>query len=304
MVETRSGDRLADQGRLGAGPTEKTGIDGRQTSPRPGRAGPLIRPSQFLPEERALRVGPRPLLDPDRKLMVVWSPKSACTTTFVWFLGLIGKIEEARAYHKWPHTYRIDKYYNSELYERGTKVPLNEYRMIRVIRDPYSRAVSSYRHAVGTQFAEEMLRQYDPSIDRKQGGFSFWTYLDFLSTVDMRTTNVHQSYQYHPIEAFFRPFEVINVTRQNLFEQLNAVEERLGWARTDFGAIEWIRESEDHRKASIGEFEGAADDVPLNMAAAKGKLPWPSSAALLTPRAKERIAQLYHVDLEAYRQYL
>src|SRR5262245_41835151 len=58
---------------------------------------------------------PRPLILPQRRMIVVFSPKSACTTVVIWFLHQIGHSKAARDYASWPHRYRTEVYYKTRL---------------------------------------------------------------------------------------------------------------------------------------------------------------------------------------------
>lgn len=245
---------------------------------------------------------PRVLLDPDKRMMVVWSPKSACTTVFVWFANVIGKVHELKG-HKWPHEYRREVYYKSDLHLRGLEHPLRDYRMVRIIRDPYSRAASIYRHALKTRLDEEGLKAASPPLDRRTG-FSFLQFLDYVESLKLDSANVHIRPQFHPVEAELRPEFVINISRQDLFAELHGVEEAFGLPRTDFRSLEWLHREAD-RKAKPGAFDGEeADAVPFDTSAARGLKPWPTYEQLLTPRARARIEKLYARDFEAYAAHL
>ncbi|HLF24497.1 MAG TPA: sulfotransferase family 2 domain-containing protein, partial [Burkholderiales bacterium] len=123
-----------------------------ETAPRPGRARVF---------EALLMTRPRPLVDPDARLIVLFSPKAACTNVTVWFLNQIGHIKAARDFSNWPHKYRLKVYYDSALYRKARGLNLKKFKVIRVIRDPYDRTTSGFRHAVktkktGTEIAQEL----------------------------------------------------------------------------------------------------------------------------------------------------
>jgi hypothetical protein len=245
----------------------------------------------------------RPLLNPDNGMMVLWSPKSACTTVFVWFAGTIGRLDEVRAFGS-AHRYRMQVYRKSDLYQRGLERPPGDYRIVRVIRDPYQRAASIYRHALKTPFfMNKQLKAVPAALDRS-AGFSFLQFLDYLEGLDLETANTHLRVQRHLVESEHRPEFIINISRQDLFTELNKVEEAFGLPRTDFHEMEWLHERESGRKAKPGAFEGgAADDFPFDKDAASGLKPWPDYGALLTPRARARIEKIYAGDFEAYAAY-
>jgi hypothetical protein len=117
------------------------------------------------------------------------------------------------------------------------EVCLHHYRIVRIIRDPYSRAVSIFRHALTTGFADDALARV--GVDFRQG-VSFRQFLDFAAAQNMRSVNLHLRPQVHSYERSCKPDTVINISNTDLFEQLNALEQRMGWPATDFKSIEWL----------------------------------------------------------------
>jgi hypothetical protein len=51
-----------------------------------------------------------PLLDPQGRFVVLFSPKSACSSVVIWFFHVLGLDHEARAYDEWPHQYRLRRF--------------------------------------------------------------------------------------------------------------------------------------------------------------------------------------------------
>src|SRR5688572_4072882 len=60
---------------------------------------------------------PAPLIDPHNRLVVIFSPKSACTNVVAWFFHHLGHTQAARDFHRSPHRYRFQVYYRSEIYQ-------------------------------------------------------------------------------------------------------------------------------------------------------------------------------------------
>jgi Sulfotransferase family len=244
-----------------------------------------------------------PLLNPDNKLMVVWSPKSACTTVFTWFINVIGRLDELSRYSS-PHRYRIEVYQKSELRLRGLKHPIKHYRMVRVIRDPYTRTASIYRHALRTKLLENYPRTVPAGLD-PAAGFSFLRFLDCVGMLNLSEANPHLQAQFSPVEMVHEPEIIINISKQDLFTELNKVEESFELPRTNFKELTWLHELEVRRKMKPRSFDGqSADEFPFDRKAASGLKPWPSYEQLLTPRARVRIERLYVSDFDAYADYL
>ncbi len=263
-----------------------------------------VRPTAAAQSRKLRNGGPKPLIDPAGRFVVYWSPKSACTTTLIWFLHVSGFAEEARRHSSWPHRYRLEVYNRSEAFHRALAAGFDDMRRIRVIRDPYDRAVSSFRHAVGTGYADEGLSAFLGRELAPKAKFSFREFLDYLESEDIATTNTHHRQQMQPIERRFPATDVINITGQDLFTELNRLEREMGLAPTDFSALDWLHRTEAPRKPMVAASNEPAYEQKMSAAAARGRAFWPSTETLLTEEARARLAKIYRADLEAYRDHI
>src|SRR5262249_41777851 len=127
---------------------------------------------------RLLWSRPPPLINPDAKFVVIFSAKSACTNVLIWFFHHLGHLKAARDFHVWPHEYRVRVYYHSQLYQRAYKSDFSEFKVVRVVRDPYERAASGFRHIV--RHAGGSIGRYMGMRHVAERGLSFAEYLDFL----------------------------------------------------------------------------------------------------------------------------
>jgi len=248
---------------------------------------------------------PRPLINCDRKIVVIWSPKSACTTAYVWFSQVSGFAEDVRKHHAWPHRHRTEVFNHSELYRRGLRSDLSDCRIVRIIRDPYSRAVSIYRHALRTKFAEEDMESFSGGRLDADKGYSFQQFLDLLEYLDMSSCDMHYRPQFHPFEKVRRPDKFINISTQDMFAELNAFEASAALPQTDFKSLDWLHQLEGRRKANAAEIEGdKLDEVSVSRRDVKVLNRFPSYDQLLTPEARARIEKIYRTDFEAYGEIL
>jgi hypothetical protein len=209
-------------------------------------------------------------------------------------------MQRARAYHPWPHRYRIDIYYRSAGYRDAVSGDLTGFKLLRVARDPFDRAVSSFRHALRFGVAD---RDFAALMDRKdvaEAGVSFRDFLDLLERLNLRTCNEHFRLQRHPVEDALPVSHFINVSREDLFARLNQVESDIGLPVTDFDELKWMHRLQANRSRSERDvFTIDAYALPFTRVQARDG-PWPSYDALLTPAARERIARLYAADIAAY----
>src|SRR5205085_4802857 len=134
-----------------------------------------------------LRAPPPPLVDRERKLIVLWSPKSACTTTYVWFSALCGFLDEVLR-HPSPHDHRMDVFRSSRRYLDSIASDTSDFRVVRIIRDPYARAVSIFREALVGWFADRDAPLAGLNFD---AGVSFQRFLLMMYRFDMENIDTH-----------------------------------------------------------------------------------------------------------------
>ena len=248
---------------------------------------------------------PQPWLNPDQSLMVVWSAKSASSLAFVWYLATVGLLEDYRTSRMSSHAYRGARLSQSNVVRRGRAKLLDDYWIVHILRDPYQRAVSSYRHALATGYSDKRFRSAKDGGMNRAEGFSFSRFLDYLETIDLDRANVHHRLQLHRVERIKPADTVINISRQNLLVELNRLEDERGMPRTDFRVFGPFIKTEEKRRAKVTPFEGEdMADVPLNAAAAHGRAPWPAYEQLLNRATRQRIERLYADDFSAFGAYI
>jgi hypothetical protein len=251
---------------------------------------------------RLLAKPPRPLIDKDRQFVLGWSAKSACTTAYVWFASVGGFLDEVLAHHWFPHKHRHEVLLKSGRYREALCAYTPDFIFIKIIRDPYMRAVSIFRHAIARCFADADLHaRFGPGVD-SQCGVSFQQFLDLLANLDMTKAELHYRPQLHPFEQHRPADKTINISRSNLLAELAALEKTYGWPSTDFANSEWFRKIENTRSEALGS-EGEPLDRAM-LSHASHRRAFPSYAQLLTPEARHKIEHIYARDFEAYAPHL
>ncbi len=192
---------------------------------------------------------PAPLINMHKNLLVLWSPKSACTTVYVWFAKVSGFADDVRAFAKWPHRHRIHQYLRSALYHDSALSGMINASPLKIIRCPYGRAVSIYRHALQTDFADIAMEAWSGGKISAGGGYSFQTFLDLLETLDMARADIHFRPQFHPLERERKPAHIVNISTSDLFADLNRFEESQGLPRTDFSTLTWLTRPRENPKS-------------------------------------------------------
>jgi len=251
---------------------------------------------------RLLAKQSRPLIDKDRHFVLGWLPKSACTTLYLWFASVGGFLPQVLAHHSFPHRHRNEVLLKSQRYREALRAYTPDFRFIKVIRDPYMRAVSIFRHAIAFGFANADLHaRFGPSVD-SQHGVSFQQFLDLLANLDMTAANPHYRPQLHPFEQHRRAGKIINISRSNLLTELAVLEKTNGWPATDFANSEWFKKIENTRSETVGQEGEPLDRAMLSHGSHRHA--FPSYAQLLTPEARRKIEYIYARDFEAYAAYL
>ncbi len=235
---------------------------------------------------------------------MVWSPKCACSVTTIWFFKTMGLAREARKYGWFPHKYRIQVYYKSDAYQAALQSDFNDYRFIRVFRDPYSRAASSYKQAIRLGTCDEVVSRYRKRQVTAETGYSFTHFLESLRSVDLSVADIHIRPQSHPIETQFDMDFLINISKLDLFAGLRNVEKQLDIPRTGLHKMRWTQtiESRRHVEESVFDDRDVSTYTWTTKDAWEG--PWPRSKDLLTVETRGLIRELYDIDFTRFAALL
>ena len=236
--------------------------------------------------------------------MLVWSPKCACSVTTIWFFRTMGLAREARKYGWFPHKYRIQVYYKSDAYQAALDSDFSDYRFIRVFRDPYSRAASSYKQAIRLGTCDDLVSKYMKRRTSAETGYSFTQFLESLQRVDLSAADIHIRPQSHPVEAQFDMDFFINISKQDLFAGLRRVERQLGLPKTRIKKMRWTQSIEARRHVEESVFHDR--DVSTYPWTSKDAWegPWPRSKDLLTDETRGLIRELYDIDFTRFAALL
>jgi hypothetical protein len=228
-------------------------------------------------------------------LAVMWSYKAACTTVIKWVFQQNGLLPEAMAYNSWVHKYRLRQYQKSGRYlSRLKRLSRGSFEVVKIVRDPLDRAVSSYIHAYRHGYDDAAIAKLvqRPLSHRKR--FSFREFVAYLEQSDLRYCNPHHRLQTSPIERHVlfgtRPSRIIRI-EDGLNAALSELERRLGLPPTDF--TNPVFESDHHtvRTAPAGL---AADLVHIPRSAV------PPAAMFYDRELAAKIALLYAEDFSRY----
>lgn len=154
----------------------------------------------------------------DLKFLIGWSPKAGCTIICKIFFEYMDELEKALQYSPWIHDYRQKYYYEKYGRVKSSHIFSNNYTKIKFVRNPYSRAVSSYIHVMKTPLIKTFNNQ----------DMSFYSFLLNIKN-NTYSSNSHYNLQITKIElsnvcnTLFRIIKIENLEKEinSLNKQFN-----------------------------------------------------------------------------------
>jgi Sulfotransferase family len=257
-------------------------------------------PQTLFASRTHLKYSPAPLLFPLGGIGLIWSAKSACTTSILWYFAIAGLLKEALAYDPWPHKYSQKVLPDSARYRAWLmNADPRKLAWVRVIRNPYKRAVSSFRHVLRYSDNNNSFRQ-DLGLNLSQDSLSFDSFLSKLETVDITACDIHFRQQHHPLERSIRPARTINADREPLLDALLDFATPTQDVRLDLDA-EISRISSFHH-AHRGLNHGDVSKTPFKMPFMSQD--WPAYESFLNDSTRRKIERIYAADFSAYSEFL
>lgn len=242
----------------------------------------------------------QPLINGEDKIVIIWSPKSACTSVLIWHLHRLGILKAARMYNGWPHAYRTQVLNKSQAVSNWVKtLNENDYKFIRVVRDPFKRTVSCYRHSLKYGLLDNLENTGRLKCINSEVGYSFLVFLEFIKSMSFEAIDSHFRPQYQEIESYVN-FKIINVDKDNLFLELNKLEKDLSLSITNFEKIKWLEKiSIRHHSGEILDHDADFDhQTSLNVFNAKNR--WPRNEVFLNEETRKIIREIYTQDIFYY----
>lgn len=133
--------------------------------------------------EKLLYKEPFPIIFPQKQLVLLWSAKAGCTFSIKWMYSQMGVLKDPLVSQKWVHKYRQNEYYGSKQHKEGIRLfkqNSENFRIIKIVSDPFRRAVSSFIHATIHSYEDKLLSDFlGRRIDSKIR-FSFREFVMYL----------------------------------------------------------------------------------------------------------------------------
>ena len=213
------------------------------------------------------------------------------------------------AYTDWIHNYSQDKWFASSDYlrecEKLFKNGDRQTAIIKVIRDPATRAVSSFLHFLrygypAPAFAPAVLKHWKSAVGiEHQAGLSFRQFLIYIIDVQLKGSQLdphchpqYDSQQDPRVDTYIR--------LEGLTAGLRAIEERFGLPHVDVRQMS----ISDHHNSSTRDhiWPGNAAGVPADQSTL-AELGTPSANAFLDLETRVLIRTAYRTDYEAYGHF-
>lgn len=233
-----------------------------------------------------------PFIFPDKKLCLFFSAKSGCTFATNWFFYQQGLLEEALEYDPWIHWYRIDVYYKEKDYrEKLSRIFKPDYTLVKLVRSPYQRAVSSYIHAIRTKYVDAAISDYLGREVNKENKFTFEEFVLFLEETGVENSNLHHRTQVEKLERD----GLLNITKiiklEESIAQFRQLEKEFGLKQSDLNNFS---QSRHHRnKVFTGDYSG-------NKMYTHHDRIFGDYRSFYNDSVKKRIADLYACDFKEY----
>lgn len=235
----------------------------------------------------ALLTPPEILMSDSKKLGLIWSAKAGCTFTSKWFYYQVGHLEKALSF-QWVHRYR-GRYVNNEIANKSDEYlekQIKETNFIKIVRNPYTRAVSSYFHAT------KHINKYRSLADLSPA-FSFAEFVDVMGRRDISSVDIHFRSQTHLFERenIITPYRIIKI--EESFSSLPLLEKELNLAPSN---LTELKDSHHYlKKNTEGE---KCFNTPFTKKDMENRVP--PYHCFYNDELLDKVYKLYQVDFERY----
>lgn len=148
-----------------------------------------------------------------QNLIVIWAAKAACTVVNKMYYEEEGLLEEALEYHYWIHNFREKKNEERAKIRRNGLISQKS-KYIQFVVNPYRRAVSSYIHAMRTNYAEMANNtKFNKNI-------SFNQFIDLILNQKLKK-NPH-----HSLQMFFLKKNIEYIKMENIKQLLPMINKK------------------------------------------------------------------------------
>jgi hypothetical protein len=237
--------------------------------------------------------------DSQLKLVLLWSAKSGCTFAVKWMLDHMGLLQEALAHHRWIHFFRIEKLYKSATHKASVAdfvAAPGSYRVVKIVRNPFKRALSSFIHAAQCGYEDAHMAKYLGRRIDEDNRYSFREFVAYLETINLNACNVHHRLQAHRLERAFVPGTRFVIDLDHSMTLLPRLENLLDLPRSKLNRH---RRSHHHAGTSASAAAKFSGDIALRVTAqSKSEIPY--YRCFYDEDIERHVYQLYAEDFLLY----
>ncbi len=211
------------------------------------------------------QINRQPLYSEKLPFILLWSQRAGCTNLTKWFFFQIGLYKKAIEYHSSVHVYKHNIYFRQQGYLHKIRDELtnNKLEIIKLVRDPYKRAVSSFLTFSSYCYSSKPKgsRMYQDWISlnnlfyksKPYKGMTFKKYLNFLDTVGPSVTNVdgHLAQQYIEGEEHLK-MKYIKV--EDYFEDIKRLESKYNLKESPYSITSQQKHHHGAKMSLNGDF--------------------------------------------------
>lgn len=241
---------------------------------------------------------PLPLLNFNKKLAVFFAAKSGCTFVTKWFFNQIDHLTAALDYNPAIHKYRWNVYAKSDQFLKSQNNFIDNigkgYIKIKIVRNPFERAVSSYMHFLLLLQKEHIAIKKNFGIGYNKMNYSFSEFLEYLKNLNIDQCDIHWRQQFQPINQKLKFDHIIHL--KNSKQELLNLEKTYNLKRN--GNIDKMAFSDHHSVMSNDIEHKFCGNKSFSSEILKNR---PAYKCFYNNELEESIRSIYSLDFEKFK---
>ena len=250
-----------------------------------------------------------PLLAPEFPVVLLFTEKAGCTSLTKWFLFQVGKLDEATRFHPWVHRYRARVLCRQPGYrwQALRALALRNKPIIKLVRNPYDRAVSSFLSTLnnahpegGKSWARDLVAAARARAGKPPSDMPAMSFRDFLGLLAANGTGPgeadgHVARQHVPGEDR-RVDRIIRLER--FVEEIRRIEAEYKLRPSPLDLITYSR----HHRSAASNGAGvlaAGPDLEITCDQVRQKRV-PAYDSLYDEETRRLVRECFAADFEAY----
>ncbi|AXO98659.1 sulfotransferase family 2 domain-containing protein [Bacillus anthracis] len=238
-----------------------------------------------------------PHFQKDFPIILFWSHRSGCTSLANWFFFQIGLYEEAMKFAPFIHYYEFDIYKNRTDYYVDLEIELLELKKdtIKLVRNPYKRAVSSFLILYDNPYASEQwegIREYFYNDKNIPKGISFKQFLYYVKAIGPKSSQLDQHFSQQYIDGEEKVIKQ-NIKLENFNTIIPKLEKKYGLLSSDISLLTNSTHHRTHQMIYKGNYANKDITDPQFPSL-------PTYQSFYDEEAIKLVSEIFNDDFEAY----